>query len=189
MSRAEQSKLWLLVTLAIFLSVFIPHKVFASDDIEKAGDTLKILIPAIGYGSTFYLDDSDGRKQFYKSLATTVAITEGLKSTVYKKRPINKKQPTASGNSFPSGHTSAAFQGASFIHKRYGLKYGIPAYVGASFVGYSRVEADKHYVEDVLVGAAIGIISSFYFTKPYKGFELVQTINNDTYGLSFSKRW
>jgi hypothetical protein len=31
--------------------------------------------------------------------------------------------------------------GASFIHERYGLKYAIPAYVAASFVGYSRVES------------------------------------------------
>ena len=60
--------------------------------------------------------------------------------------------------------------GAAFIHKRYGWKYSIPVYVGATFVGYSRVQADKHFVEDVIAGATVGIFSSFYFTKSYKGF-------------------
>jgi membrane-associated phospholipid phosphatase len=82
-----------------------------------------------------------------------------------------------------------AFQGATFIHKRYGKKYSIPAFIGAAFVGYSRVEADKHYTEDVLAGAAIGICSSLYFTRPYKGFTVTPTANGGTYGLTFAKRF
>ena len=69
--------------------------------------------------------------------------------------------------SFPSGHTSAAFSGASFIHFRYGLKYGIPLYCLASFTGYSRIHANKHHIEDVMAGAGIAILSSWYFTSPY----------------------
>jgi hypothetical protein len=42
----------------------------ASDQVENIGDTLRVLIPAIAYGSTFYLHDSDGRKQFYKAFFT-----------------------------------------------------------------------------------------------------------------------
>ena len=97
---------------------------------------------------------------------------------------IDKERPNNGNNdSFPSGHTSTAFQGAAFIQKRYGWKYGAPAYVAASFVGYSRVEADKHHLEDVIAGAAIGILSSYYFTTPYKGVVIAPIANNGVLGL------
>ena len=52
-----------------------------------------------------------------------------------------------------------------FINNRYGVKYGIPSLLLASFVGYSRVYAEKHYWGDVLAGASIGIASNMIFTK------------------------
>ena len=79
--------------------------------------------------------------------------------------------------------------GAAFIHERYGWKYAVPAYIAATYVGYSRVEADKHYVEDVVVGAAIGIVSSFVFTTPYKGLEITPVAGNGYYGLHISSSW
>lgn len=83
-----------------------------------------------------------------------------------------------------------AFTGASFIHKRYGLKYAIPAYVAATYVGYSRVHVKAHYTKDVLAGAALGAASSFYFTKPYKGVSVEPTAYRDGgLGLSLSKTW
>lgn len=155
----------------------------ASDTIETTGDVLELLIPGVAFGATVYLDDTEGRTQFYKSFLTNLAVTHGLKYTIPKKRP------NGSDKSFPSGHTSAAFQGAAFIHKRYGWKYSIPAYFGAAFVGYSRVESDNHYVEDVLAGAVIGTVSSFYFTDPYRGLTLAPFSDNRGYGISIGKRW
>ncbi len=69
---------------------------------------------------------------------------------------------------FPSGHTSTAFQSASFIQKRYGWEYGIPAYALAGFTGYSRLNAQKHDGWDVLAGAVVGIGSTYLFTTPYQ---------------------
>lgn len=129
------------------------------------------------------MDDTEGRTQFYKSFLTNLGVTWGLKYT------INKKRPNGGSLSFPSGHTSAAFQMAAFIHKRYGWEYSVPAYIGASFVGYSRVESDNHYIEDVLAGATIGVISSFYFTKPYKGITVTPVATKGYYGLSMSVNW
>jgi len=183
MNRIGWNRLWLFKLMIICVSIFPAHRADASGTIEKTGDVLQILIPGIAYGSTFYLDDSDGRDQFYKSFATNLAITHGLKNIV------NHKRPNGSDKSFPSGHASAAFQGASFIHKRYGLKYAVPAYIGAFFVGYSRVQSNKHYIEDVIAGAGIGIASSFYFTRSYKGFNVTPVANNGTYGLSISRQW
>ncbi len=177
----------LIVTHVILLSFIIfplQQMAFAADTLEKSGDALLFLLPAIAYGSTFYADDTEGRTQFYKAAATNLIITQGLKYTLHKERPNGEDNL-----SFPSGHSSVTFQAAAFIHKRYGTKYALPAYMAATLVGYSRVETDKHYTEDVLAGAALGIISSFYFTKPYKGLSLKPMATKGTYGLSLSKKW
>ena len=121
---------------------------------------------------------------FLNPFFTNLGITHGLKLSINKERPDG-----SDNNSFPSGHTSVSFQGTAFIQKRYGWKYGASAYVAASFVGYSRVHADKHYVEDVIAGAAIGILNSYYFTTPYKGITLTPIAGNGMYGIGISKKW
>ncbi|MBF0382126.1 MAG: phosphatase PAP2 family protein [Magnetococcales bacterium] len=158
-----------------------PNRAVGSDTIETTGDVLQILIPTAGIAATRYLDDDEGSIQFLKSFATTFVITQGLK------RAVDKKRPNGSDQSFPSGHTSAAFQGASFIQMRYGWKYGIPSYLGAAFVGYSRVESDHHYVIDVIAGAGLGIASNYFFTTKYKGFTIKPTANRGVYGISLAK--
>lgn len=82
------------------------------------------------------------------------------------KRAVDRERPDGGGLSFPSGHTSGAFSGASYLHYRYGWEYGLPAYLTAAAVGYSRVVADKHYWTDVLAGAAIANLSAFLLDDP-----------------------
>jgi membrane-associated phospholipid phosphatase len=130
----------------------------AEDKVERAGDIFQLVVPAVAYGITFYNGDDEGRAQFYKSFATTVGTTHLLKNT------IDTKRPNGGGKSFPSGHTSAAFQGAAFINARYGFEQALPAYAAAAFVGYSRVDSDNHHTRDVIAGAALGIATSFYFS-------------------------
>jgi len=174
--------------LAVLLTVcalFAPVQATgASDGVEKAGSVIRTLIPAVAYGTTFYVHDKDGRSQFYKSFFSNLAVTYALKAAVDKTRPDG-----SDNESFPSGHSSVAFQGAAFIGKRYGLKYAIPAYLGATFVAWSRVESDNHYTVDVVAGAAIGIVSSLVFTKPYKGFVVTPVVDTGFYGVGISKQW
>ena len=160
--------------------LFSAKPVLAEDD----GSVLRTLIPAVAYGSTFYMHDRDGRMQFYKSFFTNIATTYTLKSVIGKTRPNGEDD-----DSFPSGHTSVAFQGAAFIHKRYGLKYAAAAYLGASYVGWRRVATDNHFTVDVVAGAAIGIASSFIFTRPYKGFVVTPLADNGFYGIAVSTQW
>lgn len=169
-----------LILLSSSLVMTDPTYAANNSDIETAGNILAVTIPAIAYGSTYYADDKAGRQQFYQSFATNFATTYTLKSVINKERPNGRDD-----RSFPSGHTSVAFQGASFIHKRYGLEYSIPAYIGASFVGYSRVQADEHDITDVLAGAALGIASSLYLTKTYNDqLQIAPTLSPDYYGVS-----
>ncbi len=169
--------------------IFVSFLFAKNNNIEKIGDIVQILIPTVGYGTTLYLDDKEGQKQFYKSFFSTFGTTHLLKRTVRKQRPNN-----GNNQSFPSGHTSASFQGATFIHKRYGFKYSVPAYLGAVFVGWSRVYAQKHYTSDVLAGAIIGSSFSYYFTSPYKYKQIniepivynSRNTNNNLYGMKIT---
>ena len=124
------------------------------------------------------LPDSEGRTQFLKSFLTNVAATGALKFVIARERPDGSDD-----NSFPSGHTSAAFQGASFIHFRYGLVKGLPAYAGATFVAYSRVDSDRHYLGDVVAGAVLGTLSSLLFTHRLHGLEATPVVEEGRYGV------
>jgi membrane-associated phospholipid phosphatase len=155
----------------------------ASNTLEKSGDILRILIPAITHGYTYYIDDKDGQNEFHKSFATNIVATYALKYAINKKRPNGKDN-----HSFPSGHTSVTFQSATFLHKRYGFKYALPAYIGATLTGYSRVESDNHYTIDVVSGAVLGAISSYYFTTKYKGVIIEPKVNGHVFGFTFTKK-
>lgn len=154
-----------------------------ADTVQKAGDVLLVLLPSISYGTTIYTNDKEGEVEFYKSFIANGVITVGLKYTVDEKRPDGEN------HSFPSAHTSIAFQSAVFIHKRYGIEYAIPAYLAASFVGYSRIESDKHYLHDVVAGAAIGTMCSYFFTTEYKGYEVAPIANSSMFGFSLTKKF
>jgi membrane-associated phospholipid phosphatase len=171
-------------TLLICLLLAPVHHAMAASQAEDNGDFLRTLIPAVAYGATFYMHDSEGRVQFYKSFFTNLGVTYALKAAVSKTRPNGTDD-----DSFPSGHSSVAFQGAAFIHKRYGLKVSIPAYLAATYVAWSRVDSDNHYTVDVVAGAAIGIASSFIFTRPYKGFVVTPLAAGGFYGIEVSRRW
>ncbi|MDH3593686.1 MAG: phosphatase PAP2 family protein [Rhodospirillales bacterium] len=127
---------------------------------ETYGDISQYAIPGIAMLFTMARGDPEGLVQLGASTAATFGTVQGVK------RAVDRERPGGGGLSFPSGHTSGAFSGASYLHYRYGWEYGLPAYLAAAAVGYSRVEADKHYWSDVAVGAAIANLSAFLLDDP-----------------------
>jgi hypothetical protein len=61
--------------------------------------------------------------------------------------------------SFPSGHASITFATATVIERHLGWRKSILAYVIASYVAASRLHDDKHWLSDVVFGAAVGTIA------------------------------
>jgi len=167
----------------LLLSLLFSNADVASDAVERAGDILQLVLPVSGASIALARDDDDGLIQFAKSGALTLALTFGMKYTIPATRP------DGGDHSFPSGHTSIAFSSAEFIRERYGWNYGIPVYVAASFVGYSRVESKRHYTRDVVAGALLGIGSSLIFTEPYKNWHIQPEVASSLYGMTFSRVW
>lgn len=130
-------------------------------DLERAGDGVRVALPALAGGISLIRGDEAGLVRFAKSFALSSALTLGLKEAIHSPRPDG-----SSNDAFPSGHTTNAFSAAAYLDHRYGWKYGLPSYLAAGFVGYSRIEADKHNVEDVLAGAFLSWTVSHLFVTP-----------------------
>jgi membrane-associated phospholipid phosphatase len=131
----------------------------AADAVARAGDVGQIALPAAAVLATVIHEDGAGRGELAQAFVSTIAAVYVLKATVERRRPDGGVR------SFPSGHAASAAVGAAFLQRRYGWKYGIPAYAAAAFVGWSRVEARRHYTSDVLAGGALGIGANVLLTK------------------------
>ncbi len=151
-------------------------------NIESSGDILSILIPAASFATTLvYHDDNyKGVYQFAKALGVAMVTTYSLKYI------INKERPNGGNLAFPSGHTMSSFVGAAFFERRYGWKVGIPAYVLASYVGWSRIYAKKHDHWDVLGGVIVGTVSAYLFTTPYLNKNTDISISKTDKGFNLS---
>ena len=154
--------------------------------LEDTGDVFQIALPLTALFTTVLKEDWIGTKQFALSYTTGFIVTHSLKKIIKKQRPEGRNLYDA----FPSGHTTSAFSGASFIQHRYGWKYGKWAYLGAAIVGISRMEGPDGWHDhwDVLAGAAVGIGSTYLFTKPYEQSNVEVSFisdGSDTYVLTF----
>ena len=81
-----------------------------------------------------------------------------------------KVGPFSGVNSFPSGHTIAAFSIATVFANRYRKHKWVPyvAYGAAGLVGFSRITTQAHFPSDVFAGAAFGyVISKFVVLRKH----------------------
>jgi len=173
-----------MVSIALVWAVTLDGRtVSAADGIETTGDALQFVLAASAGVLALGYRDGRGGLQLGESLAVTLGVTYALKFGVHELRP------NGGGHSFPSGHTSVSFSAAEFMRRRYGWKYGVPAYAAASFVAYSRVESRQHHPKDVVAGAGIGMLSSYIFTKPYKGWSVSVGGDTKSFGLRLSRQF
>ena len=155
--------------------------------VRTSGDVGLILLPVAGLTAILIEKDWQGLKQGIFAGATTLGVTYALKELVKKERPDH-----SDNHSFPSMHSSISFAAASFMQRRYGWKIGVPAYVLSTYVAWSRVYGKKHDGWDVLAGAAIGVGSSYIFTRPFAKkhqLTLSPVAGDGHYGLYASMRF
>lgn len=149
---------WLAAMLCAMVLAAAPLE--ARERVEDSGDVLYVAMPLAALGLTLARRDRDGSIQFGKSLAVA-GVATGL-----TKEMVNKRRPDGTDDvAFVSGHSAAAFLSAGFIHRRYGIRDAWPAYVFASYVGWTRIYAHQHDLIDVLGGAAVGVGTAFWLSE------------------------
>lgn len=79
-----------------------------------------------------------------------------LKVIVNTDRPSTEVEDGRYG--FPSFHAASSFAMASVLNEYYGWQVGVPAYLMAGLVGWTRIDARHHDLSDVMFGAAMGYV-------------------------------
>lgn len=112
------------------------------------------------------------------SVLTSVLLNNAIKDIFKMKRPIGEegirtlREETATGYSFPSGHTQSAssFYGSMAIYLKKRVMY-IIATTMIILIGFSRLYLGVHYPKDVIVGGILGVLISLICYKLYSRIE------------------
>ncbi len=130
---------------------------------ENLGVDVAVALPVIAGGITLYKDDWKGAAELTMDTIATVGLAYGLKHVIREQRPDK-----SDFQSMPSDTAALAFAPAQFLWDRYGWQYGVPAYAAATFVAWSRVDAQKHHWYDVAASAGLAFGVSKIFTTRYQ---------------------
>jgi membrane-associated phospholipid phosphatase len=147
-----------LLFAVIFFLLAGAHRACAVSS-ESLGTDVAVALPVIAGGITLYKDDWRGAAQLTVDTIATVGVAYGLKHVIREQRPDK-----SDFQSMPSDTSALAFAPANFLWDRYGWQYGLPAYAAATFVAWSRVDAQQHHWYDVTASAALAFGVSKIFT-------------------------
>lgn len=172
----------------LYIPPFTPVRPIERTHFQKAvglsTDITVIALPVATLAGVLIAQDWEGLKQASLTAATSVGTMLLLKYTVHEMRP-----DMTNNHSFPSGHSTVAFASAAFLQRRYGWKFGAPAYALAAYTAVGRVLAKRHHWWDVVVGAAIGAGSAYIFTTPWAQkheFAIVPAADDEHIGFAAS---
>lgn len=129
------------------------------------GDEIFFIVVAV---VLYWCVDKKFAYKFMNVYILSVAANEGLKSIVARRRPylvegIRSIGKETGGYSFPSGHSQSIANISTQINMRW--REGVPrkvflpvGIVVTALVMFSRMYLGQHYLTDVIVGAALGIV-------------------------------
>lgn len=154
-------------------------------DHQRAGDVLENALPAGVAAMELWRGDREGLWQFGASFAVTVLATKGLKNTV------DTRRPDGGAESFPSGHASKAFAAATYVHRRHGWDSAWPWYAAGAYVGWTRVNANRHRWGDIAGSLALAAASSWWLVEPRadQRVVLLPVIGHREASLTLQARW
>ena len=92
------------------------------------------------------------------ALAIAAGLTQGTKHIVKEHRP-----DLSDNHSFPSGHTALAYVGATVLSREYGHIspwITVGGYGAATATSILRIHHNAHWLNDVYMGAGIGVVST-----------------------------
>jgi membrane-associated phospholipid phosphatase len=172
-------------TVSVIVASFALAYVHADTE-REIGDVLSYAMPVAVLGHELYQGDREGAWQFGTSFVATTLTTEVLKRVTKVERPDRTNDL-----SFPSGHAARAFSAASYVHRRHGWEYALPAYALATYVGYTRVQADRHRWGDIVGAAAVSTITTWLLVEPKskKKVAISPRFDGDFVGVALTARF
>jgi membrane-associated phospholipid phosphatase len=148
-------------------------------------DILTAAVPLTGLGVAHFTDDTEGRKQWLRNVLVNQVLTSAFRLG-FNETSLGRR-PTGNGYGFPSGHVAAVMSGATFLHQRYGWKWGAPAYLAAATVAYIRVKEDQHYWRDVVAAGALAYGVALLTVTPENASHLAPIIGPHFIGLRWQR--
>ena len=133
--------------------------------LSQVGDFWGILSPLAVWA--IMLKSNMNKDYVSNAFAANIMSTYAIKSLSQRQRPDG-----SNNYSFPSGHTSNSFLAAELINQIEGMPLSIPFYLLSINTALSRINDKKHFLSDVVFGAAIGISIG-------KGFKILRKEKTD----------
>ena len=144
---------------------------FARSEVYSAGDEKRMKIDyytAFAPAVAVYALNAAGVKGKNNFLDRTMiyAMSSAICNTLVfsGKNLTHVLRPDSSQNvSFPSGHTAQAFVSAEFMRQEFkgtNTLLAISGYAAAVATGYLRMYHNRHWLNDVVAGAGVGILST-----------------------------
>ncbi len=141
--------------------------------LSPIGDVSGQLVPNALYVAGMYLHSRisgdatslERAKLMFEASSYAVTVSGVLKYTIREPRPNNSRDRT----SFPSGHATSAFAFASVVGAEHAWTWGVPAYLLAGLVAFSRINDNRHELHDVVAGAVLGAsygLGFHYLARP-----------------------
>lgn len=177
----------------------------AADAGAIAGDPfLHLGVAALLYGGGI-LADSPRWKELGEILGEALILADG--STLILKEIAGRGRPNATSrkgdfrpfgfksdyDSFPSMHTASSFAVAAVLSRTSeSLPVAVASYCAATFVGFSRMNQNKHWASDVLLAAAIGELAGRVAISQHAGqrsFAFIPTALDGGGGLALAGRF
>jgi membrane-associated phospholipid phosphatase len=150
-----------------------------------AADILTGVVPLTGLGVAYFTNDTEGQKQWLRNLCVNQVLISGLR-LAFNETSLGER-PNGNEYGFPSGHMAAVMAGATFIDKRYGWKWGAPAYAASAFVAYVRVDEDKHHWRDIFASGVLAYGVAMLTVTPENATYLAPVIGPDFIGLRWER--
>ena len=129
---------------------FAPGKYFGNTP-EQVG----LSLGTYAYGRLFHSPKvSHLGMDLLQAQILTEMLVQPLKFATHRERPDG-----SNARSFPSGHAAVTFASATVIERHLGWRKSLLGYTIASYVAASRLHDNRHYLSDVVFGAAVGAIA------------------------------
>ena len=132
-------------------------------------ETIIIVLMAVIY----FIYDKDLARRLFFITAMSLSLNCIVKNFVKRPRPFTRgisavRESTATGYSFPSGHTQTfATWSNALMLKLKNKKLLLITVILSALVGFSRIYLGVHYPTDVIAGLVLGLLFAYFGNKIY----------------------